>query len=63
MICEFYTLREEIDVETPPPAPSLVYDPVKARYAMEECERYVTTARLGEDRDRQDADWDEGISR
>lgn len=40
-----------------------MYDPAKARYCMDECERYVASARLGEDRESLEADWEEKVSR
>ncbi|XP_034245123.1 KAT8 regulatory NSL complex subunit 3 [Thrips palmi] len=54
---------KEIDVERPPLQPQPVYDPSKARYCMDECERFVASARLGDDKESAETDWEEKVSR
>lgn len=55
--------ESDIDVVKPSIQPQPVYDPVKARYCMDECERYVASARLGEDKESPETDWEEKVSR
>ncbi|KAK3922666.1 KAT8 regulatory NSL complex subunit 3 [Frankliniella fusca] len=52
----------EVDVVKPPIQPQPVYDPVKARYCMDECERYVASTRLGDDKNGE-TDWEEKVTR
>ncbi|KAE8746731.1 hypothetical protein FOCC_FOCC006479 [Frankliniella occidentalis] len=52
----------EVNVVRPPIQPQPVYDPVKARYCMDECERFVASTRLGDDKDGE-ADWEEKVAR
>lgn len=55
--------ENEIDVQKLSVQPQPVYDPAKARYCMDECERYVASARLGEDKESSETDWEEKVSR
>lgn len=55
--------EKEVDILKPQIQPQPVYDPAKARYCMDDCERYVASARLGEDKESAEADWEEKVSR
>lgn len=49
-----------IDIETVPPDQPIIFDAVKAKYLMEECERHASFARSKDD---DPVDWEEKINR
>lgn len=48
-----------VDVEAVTPEPSTIYDEIKAKQQMEECEKYASCARVEE----VDENWEESISK
>lgn len=48
-----------IDIEAIPPEPSIIYDEIKAKQQMEECEKYASCARVEEGNEN----WEESISK
>lgn len=52
-------IEEVIDVEEEPSENPLIYDSVKAKFLMEECQRHATFSRV----DQGNEDWEETISR
>ncbi|KAI4459462.1 testis development protein prtd [Holotrichia oblita] len=52
--------EDVIDIETVPPDQPIIYDAVKAKHLMEECERHASFARS---KDEDHVDWEEKINR
>ncbi|GJQ72599.1 putative histone H4-K16 acetylation [Trypoxylus dichotomus] len=52
--------EDVIDIESIPPEQPIIYDNIKAKHLMEECERHASFARSKEE---ENTDWEEKISR